>query len=119
MMDPLITPAYAQAPHQAQQGPTIWPMLIALFAIFYFFIIRPQQRKQKETQRMLQAVAKGDRVVTIGGISGIVLNIREKKDTKSDDDIVVIRTGDATKLEMVRSSIARVLPRETSMEQDA
>lgn len=118
MIDLLITPAFAQAAQEATRKPApIWPMLIVLFAIFYFFIIRPQHKKQKDTQRMLQEVSKGDHVITIGGISGIVLNIKEKKETKSDDDIIVIRTGDTTKLEMVRTSIARVLPHEGAVEQ--
>jgi len=90
----------------------MWPMLLALFAVFYFFIIRPQRKKQTDTQKMLRSVQKGDRVITIGGICGTVVNIKEKKDAQSDEDIVVLKVSDTTKIDMVRSSIAKVLTRE-------
>jgi preprotein translocase subunit YajC len=105
----LITPAFAQATEGATKGGApMWPMLLVLFAVFYFFIIRPQQRKQKESKNLLQQIAKGDRIVTIGGISGVIQNVKEKRDVKSDDDIVVIKTGEA-RIEMIRSSISRVV----------
>jgi len=106
----LIPAALAQGAEGAARGNApMWPMLLALFAVFYFFIIRPQQRKQKDTQKMLDSLSKGDRVVTIGGICGTIVNIREKKGESSGDDIVVLKVGDNTKLEMVRSSIAKVV----------
>jgi preprotein translocase subunit YajC len=112
----LITPAFAQAAEESTPGGApMWPMLLVLFAIFYFFIIRPQQKKQKETRNMLQELSKGDNIVTIGGISGVIQNIKEKKDAKGDDDIVVVKTGD-TRLEFIRSSIARVVNAEPASE---
>ena len=60
---------------------------------------------------MLDSLAKGDRIVTIGGICGTIVNIKEKKDSQQDDDIVVLKVADNTKLEMIRSSIAKVLPK--------
>ncbi|MFC1551955.1 preprotein translocase subunit YajC [Candidatus Latescibacterota bacterium] len=107
----LVKTAYAQAGEPARKTAPMWPMLIAIFAVFYFFIIRPQKKKQTETQNMLQAVQKGSKVVTIGGICGTVLNIKKKGDAQGDDDIVVLKVSDNTKLEMVRSSIAKVLPK--------
>ena len=62
---------------QAQQGaPSMWPtwgFLIAMFAIFYFLIIRPQQKRTKQHKTMLQSLSKGDKVVTTGGILGTIV----------------------------------------------
>ena len=73
---------------------------IAIIAIFYFLIIRPQNKKQKETQKMLSSVKKGDRVTTIGGIRGSVTSVKEK--------FVVIKVDDNTKIEFTRSAIASI-----------
>jgi preprotein translocase subunit YajC len=74
--------------------------LIAIFAIFYFLIIRPQNKKQKDTQRMLSAIKKGDRIVTIGGIHGVIQTVKEST--------VIIRVDDSTKLEFSRTAISSV-----------
>jgi len=108
----LISTAYAQTEQTTKGGAPMWPMLIAIFAVFYFFVIRPQKKKQQDTQSMLKAVTKGDRVITIGGIFGTVVNIKKKKDTISDDDIIVLKVSDNTKIEMIRSSIAKVVQKE-------
>ena len=108
----IISTAFAQDGAAPSKGPaSIWPMLLALFAVFYFFMIRPQQKKQKESKNMLNTLAKGDKVVTIGGICGTVLNIKEKKDEKGTDDIIVLKVSDTTKLELIRSSISKVTPK--------
>jgi preprotein translocase subunit YajC len=73
---------------------------IAIIAIFYFLIIRPQNKKQKETQRMLGALKKGDRVVTIGGIHGVIQTVREHS--------VILKVDDNVKLEFNRSAISSV-----------
>ncbi len=52
-------------------------MLVALFAIFYFLMIRPQQKKQKELQKMREAIKDGDKVITAGGIHGSVQKVKE------------------------------------------
>jgi preprotein translocase subunit YajC len=105
--------ALAQTAQQAPRGNApIWPMLIVLFVIFYFFIIRPQSKKQKDTKDMLLNLEKGDRVITIGGIYGTIMSIKEKKDAKTDDDILVLKVSDSSKIELVRSAVARVLPKE-------
>ena len=109
----IISNAFAQGAKDVSRGNApIWPMLLALFAIFYFFIIRPQHKKQKDSQQMLNSLAKGDRIVTIGGICGTIVNIKEKKDSRKEDDIIVLKVSDNTKLEMVRSSIAKVFPKD-------
>jgi preprotein translocase subunit YajC len=74
--------------------------LIAIFAIFYFLIIRPQSKKQKDTQKMLAALKKGDRIITIGGIHGVIQTIREST--------VIVRVDESTKLEFSRSAISGV-----------
>ncbi|GAB1456297.1 preprotein translocase subunit YajC [Spirochaetota bacterium] len=86
-------------------------MFGAVFAIFYFLIIRPQNKKQKAAQAMIAAVKKGDRVVTIGGIHGIVNSIKDKT--------VVIKVDDSTKLEFTKSAIASVDARSEESETPA
>jgi len=112
----LISTAFAQDKAPGKGAAPLWPMLLALFAVFYFFMIRPQQKKQKESQSMLNQLAKGDRIVTIGGICGTIVNIKEKKEDKKSDDVVVVKTSDATKLDMIRSSIARVVSKQDEAE---
>jgi preprotein translocase subunit YajC len=71
-----------------------------IIGIFYFFIIRPQNKKQKETQRMLSAIKKGDRVVTIGGLHGVIQSVKEST--------VIVKVDENTKLEFGRSAISSV-----------
>ena len=79
---------------------TFLPM-IAIFAIFYFFLIRPQNKKQKETEKMIAALKKGDKVVTIGGIHWVISSTKEKT--------VVVKVDDNTKIEFNRTAIATVV----------
>jgi preprotein translocase subunit YajC len=79
---------------------TIIPFALVIL-IFYFLLIRPQNKKQKETDKMLKALKKGDKVVTIGGIHGIIHSIKE--------GTVVLKVDDNTTLEFSRSAIASVL----------
>jgi preprotein translocase subunit YajC len=72
----------------------------AIIAIFYFLIIRPQNKKQKETQRMLSALKKGDKIVTIGGIHGVIQNVKESS--------VIVKVDENTKLEFSRSAISGI-----------
>ncbi len=108
----IISTAFAQTEKSTRSNAPIWPMLIAIFAIFYFFIIRPQKKKQQDTKALLKSVSKGDKVVTIGGICGTIVNIKGKKDAESDDDIIVLKVSDTSKIEMIRSSISKVISRE-------
>jgi preprotein translocase subunit YajC len=75
-------------------------MFGAVFAIFYFMIIRPQNKKQKAVEKMLSAVKKGDRVVTIGGVHGVVNAVKDKT--------VVVKVDDSAKIEFSKSAIATV-----------
>jgi preprotein translocase subunit YajC len=71
-----------------------------LIAIFYLLLFRPQRKKQKEHQKLLSELKKGDRVVTTGGMFGTIFAIDDEKNR------VVIKIGDNTKLEFLKSSIA-------------
>ncbi|MBQ0051410.1 MAG: preprotein translocase subunit YajC [Treponema sp.] len=79
---------------------TVLPFVL-IIGIFYFFIIRPQNKKQKETEKMINALKKGDKVVTIGGIHGVVSSTKEKS--------VIVKVDDNTKIEFNRSAIAGVI----------
>ncbi len=73
-------------------------MMVAIFAIFYFLLIMPQQRRQKKWQAMLSQIKPGDKVVTSGGLTGAIMSVR--------DDAVVLRVPpDNLKIEVTRSSI--------------
>ncbi len=72
-----------------------------VFVIFYFLIIRPQNKKQKEAQKMIEAVKKGDKIVTIGGIHGVVHAVKETT--------VVVKVDEEARLEFSKSAIASVV----------
>lgn len=72
--------------------------IIVLFAVFYIFIIMPQHKKQKRMQLMISELQRGDKVITNGGIVGQIIGTK--------DDIIVIKTGENTKLEINRSFVA-------------
>lgn len=72
-----------------------------IFLIFYFLMIRPQNKKQKETEKMISALKKGDKIVTIGGIHGVVSSTKEQT--------VIVKVDDNAKMEFSRSAIAQVI----------
>ena len=74
-------------------------MLALMFAVIYFLMIRPQQKRQKQQQKMISELTKGDRVITSGGMIGTVVGFGEK------ENIVVLKFGE-TKIEFLKSSIA-------------
>ena len=97
-------PLLMAAPGADPGAGTILPTLVTfglVFVIFYFLIIRPQNKKQKETKKMLSSLKKGDRVVSIGGIHGTIQSIK--------DDTVVLRIDANTKLTFSRSAISNVI----------
>jgi len=91
------------APAGAEGGSGIMSFvpLIAIVAIFYFLILRPQKKKQQDTQKMLSALRKGDRVVTIGGIHGIIQSVKEST--------VIVKVDENVKLEFNRGAISGVV----------
>jgi len=108
LFDFLITPAYAQgAP--APAGPagdlmTFLPM-IAIFVVFYFLLIRPQQKRAKEARAMLAALQKGDEVVVAGGIVGRI--------TKLGEQYATIEIANGVEVTVQRGSVAQLLPKGT------
>jgi preprotein translocase subunit YajC len=74
-----------------------------VFVIFYFLIIRPQNKKQKETRKMIEAVKKGDKVVTAGGVHATVYTVKEKT--------VILKVDENVKMEFSKSAIASVEPK--------
>lgn len=100
----LISPAYAQAAGSSVgSGIEAFLPLILIFVVFYFLLIRPQQKKMKEHKNMLANIRRGDRVVTGGGIIGKVTKVVEDKDE------VVVEIADGLKVDVVRSTISVVL----------
>lgn len=97
-----VTPAYAQAAGAA--GPSLiaqLPFFIAIFAIFYFLLIRPQQKKLKEHQAMVEALRRGDQVVTQGGLVGKVTKVRE-------DGEVEVEIASGVNVRVVKHTIQQV-----------
>ena len=78
-------------------------MLVAFIAIFYFLLIRPQRKQQKEHEEMVENLARGDEVVTLGGIVGKIVHLA--------DDRLTLKTGD-TRIEVERSKVGRVVGKE-------
>ena len=104
----MIDAVYAQAaapaaPSASEQMLHMVVILAITVGIFYFMIIRPQQKRQKETEAMLASVKKGDRVLTTGGIYGTVVGTK--------DDVVVLKVTDEVKMEFSRASIVQVKER--------
>jgi preprotein translocase, YajC subunit len=96
--------ASPQAGDGAQGGGSFITSIIpfaAIILIFYFLIIRPQNKKRKETEKMLSALKKGDKIVTIGGIHGTVQSVREST--------VLVKVDDNVKIEFLRSAISSVV----------
>lgn len=94
---------FLQAQPQAGSSYMTILMFALIFVIFYFFIIRPQNKKQKETEKMINALKKGDKIITIGGIHGEVSAVREAEKT------IVIKVEDGSKIEFSRNAIASVV----------
>jgi preprotein translocase subunit YajC len=96
--------ALGQPPSQpGQPGAPFWVQLVPImliFVVFYFALIRPQQKKAKEHAELLKAVKPGDRILTSGGIVGVVVGIKEKS--------LSIRSAES-KLEILKSAVTEIL----------
>ena len=79
--------------------------LILIFIIFYFFLIRPQQKRVKDHKAMVESLKRGDEVITSGGIIGIVDRVME-------DDRIEVTIGENTKVQIIRSTITSLLKKE-------
>jgi preprotein translocase subunit YajC len=106
-MNWLIADAMAQTPGEVAAGGGMgtFIMLGAMFLIFYFMLIRPQQKRAKEHKAMIDALAKGDEVVTAGGLLGRVSNLAE--------NIVTLQVAQNVEIKVQRHAIQAVLPKGT------
>ena len=103
-----ISTAYAQtAPAAASGGDTLMSLLplVLMFVVLYFIMIRPQMKRQKEHRAMIEALAKGDEVITAGGVLGRV--------TKLGDTYLGLEVGNGVELQVQRSAVVQVLPKGT------
>jgi preprotein translocase subunit YajC len=102
-----ISNAFAQAaaPGADSGGLMSFLPLILMFAVLYFIMIRPQMKRQKETKAMLEALAVGDEVVTVGGIMGKVAALK--------DQVVTVEIASGTAVQMQKGAITTVLPKGT------
>jgi len=100
----LISPAYAQAAGGGESTSVLVQIapLALIFVVFYFFLIRPQQQKAKQQRAMLDAIRRGDRVVTAGGVIGTVAKVVSNEE-------VLVDIADNVRVRVVRSTIAQVL----------
>lgn len=100
-----ITPAYAQGLGGGEGGALgAFLPIILIFVVFYFLLIRPQQKKMKQHREMLGMVKRGDRVLTGGGIIGTVTRVK-------DNDELVLEIADGVKVSVLRGTLSDVLSR--------
>jgi preprotein translocase subunit YajC len=105
----LISVAYAQTAPAAQGGGdnmlmSMLPILL-MFVVLYFLMIRPQMKRQKEQKAMIDALAAGDEVVSVGGLVG--------KIRKLNESYIHMEVSDGVELQVERSAVMRVLPKGT------
>jgi len=103
----LISPAYAQGASEPLTMAVQFAPLLAIFAVFYFLLIRPQQQKQKEMRAALSQLKRGDRVVTAGGILGTVGRVPPDRDGKPVPEIEV-EIAPNLKVTVMRETITTV-----------
>lgn len=98
----MFIPLLQAAPSASTSGALVQGVVpfVLIIVIFYFFLIRPQNKKQKETEKMLKALKKGDKVITIGGIHGVVSSVK--------DNTVIVKVDDNCKIEFNRTAISSV-----------
>lgn len=105
MLDFLISPAYAQQAAAQPNALMQFAPLVVLVVVFYFLLIRPQMKRTKEHRQMLDKVAKGDEVVTGGGLAGRVVAIGEA--------YVTVEVADNVNVKIQKQAITSVLPKGT------
>ncbi len=107
LIDLVIAPAYAQSAPASPFGGDLMAFLpmIAIFVVFYFLLIRPQQKKAKEAKAMLEALQKGDEVVTAGGMLGRI--------SKLADQYATIEIAANTEITVQRGAVSQLLPKGT------
>jgi preprotein translocase subunit YajC len=94
----------APAGGQGQANPlALWLPIILIFGIMYFLIFRPQAKKQKQQRMMIEALKKGDKIITAGGIYGTIVGVKEK------ENIIIVKIDDNTKIELAKGSVAQII----------
>lgn len=102
----LISPAYAQAASGGTESTLLGLLpLVLMFVVLYFVMIRPQLKRQKEHKAMVEAIAKGDEIVTAGGFLG--------KISKIGDTYVSVELASGVEVQMQRTAVVQVLPKGT------
>ena len=106
----LIATAMAATPGassgaQGASGLSTILILVVFFAVFYFLMIRPQQKKAKEHRNMINSVGKGDEIITSGGILGVV--------TKVSEDYLVVELAEGVEVKLQKGAISSCLPKGT------
>ena len=98
---------FLQAPAQGPPGGALAGMMpiLLMFGIFYFLLIRPQQKRQKEHEAMVKNLAKNDEVVTNGGLHGTVVGLKESS--------VLLRIAENVRVELQRSAVSKVVKSRT------
>jgi preprotein translocase subunit YajC len=106
-IDVFISPAFAQAAAGGDAPSTLMSLLplLLMFVVLYFVMIRPQMKRQKEHKAMIDALAKGDEVVTAGGLLGKV--------TKVADSTIGLELADGVEVQLQRTAVVQVLPKGT------
>jgi len=109
----LISPAYAQAAGGGAGGfdPVFIIMMVAMFAVFWFLVIRPQQKRAKTHQEMLKALKRGDQVVTNGGMIGRVARIE-------GDGVLLLEIAPNVKVKCKQSMISDIYQRTEARDED-
>jgi preprotein translocase subunit YajC len=102
-----ISNAFAQAPAAGSDSGGLMSFLplVLMFVVLYFIMIRPQMKRQKETKAMLEALAVGDEIVTVGGILGKVTSMK--------DQILIVEIAAGTEVQVQKGSVTTVLPKGT------
>ncbi len=102
----LIENAWAQAEQApASGGPQVWILLLVMFAMMYFLIIRPQAKRAKEHATMVKGLSKGDEVITGGGILGRI--------TELDEQFITLKISNNTEIKVQRHTVGAVMPKGT------
>ena len=97
----LISPAFAQSGGIVEGGFGLLPIILVM-VIFYFLLIRPQQKRAKQHKEMLAAIRRGDKIVTSGGLVGTIIKVTD------DSDPIDVEIAKGVKVQVVRTMVADV-----------
>ena len=104
-MSLLISDAYAQAAPAAPATSPLQMPVIMLLGVMYFFLIRPQQKRQKEQQNMLSKLGSGDEVITVGGILGRITEVSES--------FLTLEIAEGVRIKVQKSQVSQLVPKGT------